>query len=161
MLTDITSFFDALLGLDAHAQALTYGQVAARALLIYLAGFAMLRFGEHRFLGKNTAFDVILGFVFGSLLSRAINGGDPLLPTLLAGLILLSLHWLFATASLHSEGLRKLITGDPIPLVKEGKRRGCAGAVSTSRCCGKTCAPIATAPTRRRCARPITSRAET
>ena len=117
---EILSFFDHLLGLGTQPASLTVFQVAMRALLIYLAGFAMLRFGQHRFLGKNTAFDIILGFIFGSLLSRAINGTEPLGATLLAGVVLLSMHWLFSTLSLHSESLRKVITGDPIALIKEG-----------------------------------------
>jgi uncharacterized membrane protein YcaP (DUF421 family) len=120
MLPDVAAFFDHLLGLGTEAQALTTLQVATRALLIYFAAFAMLRLGEHRFLGKNTAFDIVLGFIFGSLLSRAINGAEPLGGTLLAGLVLLSMHWLFATASLHSRRVQKIISGSPIPLVKDG-----------------------------------------
>ena len=121
MLTDLLAFLTDLLGVSTPPQSLTALQIIMRALLIYLAGFAMLRFGEHRFLGKNTAFDIILGFIFGSLLSRAINGAEPLGGTLLAGLVLLTLHWLFATASLYSGRLHKLITGCPIPLIKDGQ----------------------------------------
>ena len=119
MLSEILSFFDHLLGLGPASP--TVFQIAMRALLIYLAGFAMLRFGEHRFLGKNTAFDIILGFIFGSLMSRAINGTGPFGATLLAGVVLLGMHWLFATASLHSGRLQEIITGTPIPLVKNGE----------------------------------------
>lgn len=121
MLTEIAAFLNDLLGLGTEPQSLTILQIAMRALLIYLAGFAMLRFGEHRFLGKNTAFDIILGFIFGSLLSRAINGAEPLGATLLAGVVLLTLHWLFATASLYSDRLQQLVTGSPIPLVEDGE----------------------------------------
>lgn len=120
LLSETITFFDALLGLGAPAHALGIGQIAARAVLIYLAGFAMLRFGEHRFLGKNTAFDIILGFIFGAMLSRAINGAAPFLPTLLAGIILLAMHWLLATAAFYSEHLRKLIAGSPLPLIQDG-----------------------------------------
>ena len=121
MLTEISTFFNDLLGLGTKPQSLTILQIAMRALLIYLAGFVMLRFGEHRFLGKNTAFDIILGFIFGSLLSRAINGAEPLGATLLAGLVLLTMHWLFAAISLHSDRLQQLITGSPISLVENGE----------------------------------------
>lgn len=119
--SDLFHFFDWLLGLNTPAHALAVGQIAARALLIYLAGFLMLRFGEHRFLGKNTAFDIILGFIFGSMLSRAVNGAGPFFITILAGVILLTLHWFFATISLYSDRLSELITGRPLPLIKDGE----------------------------------------
>jgi uncharacterized membrane protein YcaP (DUF421 family) len=119
--SDLVHVLDGLLGIDTPAHALTVGQIAARAVLIYLAGFLMLRFGEHRFLGKNTAFDIILGFVFGSMLSRAINGAGPFFVTILAGAILLTLHWFFATASFYSDRLSELISGKPLPLIKDGE----------------------------------------
>ena len=120
-LSEAAAFFDKLLGLNANPQTLTISQISVRALLIYLAGYAMLRFGEHRFLGKNSAFDVVLGFIFGSLLSRAINGSGPFLVTIAAGAVLLTLHWLFATAALYSDRISNLITGLPIPLIKNGE----------------------------------------
>jgi len=130
--SNLVHVLDGLLGVDTPAHALTVGQIAARAVLIYLAGFLMLRFGEHRFLGKNTAFDIILGFVFGSMLSRAINGAGPFFVTILAGAILLTLHWFFATASFYSDRLSELISGKPLPLIKDGecKPTTCARAAS-------------------------------
>lgn len=121
ILSEVLTHLHDLLGLGASPQALTMGQITARAFLIYLVGYALLRFGEHRFLGKNTAFDVILGFVFGSMLSRAINGSGPFLATILAGAILLALHWLMATATLRSERLDEIISGLPLPLIKDGE----------------------------------------
>lgn len=51
-LADLGAFIDALIGLNTKPQALTLGQVTIRAVLIYLAGFVLLRFEEHRFMGK-------------------------------------------------------------------------------------------------------------
>lgn len=121
MLSELLVLASDLFGLNSPPQALTTGQIAARAFVIYLIGYALLRFGEHRFLGKNTAFDVVLGFVFGSLLSRAINGSGPLLATVLAGFILLTLHWLMATVTFYWERLSGLISGRPMLLIKDGE----------------------------------------
>lgn len=118
---ELWDVFRLLLGLGKSASALTAGQVMFRAALMYLVGFVMLRFGEHRFLGKNAAFDVVLGFIFGAMLSRAINGSGPFFATLLAGVVLLTLHWLFATLSLQSRGLSRLLFGRPHLLVQDGK----------------------------------------
>jgi hypothetical protein len=40
--------------------------------------------------------------MLGSIMSRAINGSAPLVPTLLAGAVLLGLHWLFALLAVHT-----------------------------------------------------------
>src|SRR5436309_1023553 len=63
-----------VLGLDRGAHDLATGQVCARAIVVFLAGLAIMRVGNRRFLGKATPFDVMLGFVLGSVLSRAISG---------------------------------------------------------------------------------------
>src|SRR5690606_2054685 len=53
---------------------LTVWQMALRALLIYVAAILLVKAGEKRFMGKNTAFDMILGIILGSVLSRAVTG---------------------------------------------------------------------------------------
>lgn len=119
----LSAMLNQYLGLDTPAQHLTALQVSARALLIYLAGLLLLRLGEHRFLGKNTAFDIVLGFIFGSTLSRAINGGAPYFETLAGGAVLLALHWLFASLAFRSERFDVVVNGKAEPLVRDGERR--------------------------------------
>lgn len=96
-------------------------QMALRALVIYLSALAMVRLGEKRFMGKNTAFDVILGFMLGSVLGRAITGNSPFAPTMAAGVTLVILHYLFSTASYHSEWFGHLIKGSARTLVTDGR----------------------------------------
>ena len=79
--------------------------MAARAAVIYVAVLAMMRLGHKRFLGKTTAFDVIVGIILGSVASRAINGRAALLPTLGAILVLVALHRLFAHLAFRFERL--------------------------------------------------------
>ncbi|HEX6202511.1 MAG TPA: YetF domain-containing protein [Thermoanaerobaculia bacterium] len=110
-----------LLGIDVPPTELTLGQVTARAVVVYAAGLAILRLGEHRFLGKNTAFDVVLGFILGSMLSRAVNGSAALGPTLAGCVALVALHWLFAAMALRSHRFGHLIKGGPRQLVRDGE----------------------------------------
>lgn len=110
-----------LLGIDVPAIEMDVGQVVARAVVIYLAGLLILRVGEHRFLGKNTAFDIVLGFILGSMLSRAVNGSSALGPTVLACAALVALHWLFAFGSFRSRRLGSLVKGDVRQLVSGGE----------------------------------------
>lgn len=95
-------------------------QMALRAVIVYISALAMVRIGEKRFLGRNTAFDVILGIIFGSVVSRAITGSSPFFPTLAAGLALVVLHWLFAIASFHSDWFGTFVKGRNRVLVEDG-----------------------------------------
>lgn len=110
-----------LLGIGLEPKSFSMWQMILRAVVIYLAGWLLVRGGEHRFLGKNTAFDVVLGFIFGSMLSRAINGSGPMIETIVAGAILLVLHWAFVTLSYHSDRLDSLINGNVRRLVTGGE----------------------------------------
>jgi uncharacterized membrane protein YcaP (DUF421 family) len=96
-------------------------QTAARAVLIYLAALVMVRWGEKRFMGKNTAFDVILGVILGSVVSRAINSTSDILPTLAAGFILVGMHWGFASLAFRSDGFGNVVKGSTRVLVKDGQ----------------------------------------
>ncbi|MCL4302560.1 MAG: DUF421 domain-containing protein [Anaerolineae bacterium] len=97
--------------------------MALRALIVYIAALVMVRLGEKRFLGKNTAFDVILGIILGSVVSRAINGSAGFWSTLGAGFVLVGLHWLFAVLAFHSDWFGTLIKGRTRLLVKNGEIR--------------------------------------
>jgi protocatechuate 3,4-dioxygenase beta subunit len=81
----------------------------------------LIRVGDKRFLGRQTAFDWVLGIIFGAVLSRAINGSAPFFPTLGAAAVLLALHWLFAAIAFRSHGFSRAIKGRPSVLVRAGE----------------------------------------
>lgn len=95
-------------------------QMPLRAAVVYLSALVMVRMGEKRFFGKNTAFDLILGIIFGSVVSRAINGSAALVPTLLAGATLIGLHWALAVVSFRFSRFGTLVKGRPRTLVRDG-----------------------------------------
>ena len=119
MLEAIWDSVRTVLGIDADD--LSFIQMAARALLVYLAGLVMVRLGEKRFLGKSTAFDVLLGIILGSVVSRAINGSAAFFPTLVAGFLLVGLHWLFAVIAFRSDRFGNLFKGHTRTLIREGE----------------------------------------
>jgi uncharacterized membrane protein YcaP (DUF421 family) len=113
------------LGLDASSpRDYSVLQSCLRAAVIYAAGMVILRVGEHRSLRRGGVFDVVLGFVLGSVLSRAINGSATLLPTLGVTVLLVGLHRLLAAAAFHSHRFGSLIKGDADVLVKDGRADG-------------------------------------
>lgn len=96
-------------------------QMAVRALIVYFAALVMVRWGEKRFMGKSTAFDVILGVILGSVVSRAINSGAPLVPTVVAGFVLVGLHWALAHLAFRSDRFGNIVKGHTRVLVKDGQ----------------------------------------
>jgi uncharacterized membrane protein YcaP (DUF421 family) len=119
----MTSFIDRLLGLHVTVDALTWGQFAARTVVVFLLGILLVRVADRRFLGRNAGFDVLLAIVLGSVLSRGINGQAPFLPTLGASVLLVFLHRLVGALACRWSAFSKLIKGDAIVLVKDGVRR--------------------------------------
>jgi uncharacterized membrane protein YcaP (DUF421 family) len=119
MLQELGNIIASLLGLEAEDLSIT--QMALRAIIVYVAALLMVRLGEKRFSGKNTAFDVILGIILGSVVSRAITGSSPFFPTLATGFVLVGLHWLFAMIAFRSDRFGTLIKGSPRMLVKDGE----------------------------------------
>jgi uncharacterized membrane protein YcaP (DUF421 family) len=115
----LASFTESVFGAGRDSPDLL--QVVARAALVYLAALAMVRWGEKRFMGKNTAFDVILGVILGSVVSRAINSTADIAPTLAAGFVLVGLHWAFASLAFRSDRFGTLVKGNTRVLVRDGR----------------------------------------
>ncbi|WP_052352004.1 DUF421 domain-containing protein [Deinococcus pimensis] len=110
---------DFLLGHPQVSGGVTY-VVALRAVIVYAFTLFLVRLGSPRFLSQATAIDVIVGIMLGSVMSRAVNGSGVLLPTLAAGLVLITLHWLLDRLSLHVRWFGPLVKGLPIPLIVSG-----------------------------------------
>jgi uncharacterized membrane protein YcaP (DUF421 family) len=112
-----------LLGLHLEPKDLTSVQVSLRAIVVFVATLIIVRLAHKRFMAKMSAFDVILGFIMSSMLSRAINGSAPFLPTLVGGMVLIALHRLLSTVSFYSDSFGKVVKGEAKTLVENGVRR--------------------------------------
>lgn len=119
MWEEVWNGFGGLIGLGSEE--LTSWQMGLRAVIIYAAAITLVRLGEKRFMGKNTAFDVILGIILGSVLSRAITGNAGFFQTLVAGSMLVGVHWLFAVTAFHSDRFSRMIKGSERTLVEDGE----------------------------------------
>lgn len=123
MLQAIGEALGSMLGLGRDAGDISAGQMALRALVVYTATLVVVRLGSKRFLGKATAFDVIIGIMLGSVMSRGINGSAGLLPTLLSGAVLVALHWLLAILAFRTSWFGPLVKGEPVLLIEDGRVR--------------------------------------
>jgi uncharacterized membrane protein YcaP (DUF421 family) len=109
------------LGTGIKGNVLGVGGMALRTVIIYGFTLVLVRMGSRRFLGKASAFDFIVAIMLGAIMGRSINGSGPLLPTLVAGLVLVVLHWLLALLAFRTAWLGSIIKGNPILLIKEGE----------------------------------------
>jgi uncharacterized membrane protein YcaP (DUF421 family) len=111
-----------LLGLDLKPDEMGVSHMALRGLVVFFFAVILSRVADRRFLGRNAGFDMMLGIILGSVLSRAINGQAAFIPTLFASAVLVLLHHLLGTAACHSRALSWLVKGKPIVLVQNGRQ---------------------------------------
>ncbi len=123
MIASIRETISLALGLDAQQlEQLNICQMGLRAAVIYIAALVMVRMvGDRRFIGKYAALDVILSIIFGSTLSRAINGTSAFFESIFAAFILVVMHWFFAAVAFHSSRLESKIKGRSRILIKDGQ----------------------------------------
>lgn len=121
MLEGFSEQVQALLGLGADVSDVSAVQMSLRTIVIYVITLVLVRLGSKRFLSEASAFDVIVSIMLGSVMSRAINGSAPLLPTLAAGAVLLGLHWLFTYLAFRTDWFGSIVKGNPVLLIKDGE----------------------------------------
>ncbi len=110
-----------LLGVGADAEHVGAVQTALRTVLVYALTLALVRIANKRFLSEATAFDVVVAIMLGSIMSKAVDGSTPLHLTLLAGAVLLGMHWLFGVLAFHTDWFGPLVKGERVLLIKDGE----------------------------------------
>ena len=108
--------------LGLQSEVITWWQMCIRAVVVFFAALIIVRIGNNRIFGKHTVFDIILGIIYGSVLSRAITGNAPFFPTLAAALVMVLLHRLLAVFAYHTSfGFGNFIKGKASILIKNGE----------------------------------------
>jgi uncharacterized membrane protein YcaP (DUF421 family) len=120
MLQTLSDQLQTLLGLGRDVGDVGAVQMVLRTIVIYAFSLVIVRLGSKRFLSEATAFDVIVGIMLGSIMSRAINGSAPFLPTLFGGLVLVGMHWLLGVLAYHASWFGTLVKGNPVLVIKDG-----------------------------------------
>src|SRR5688500_14278019 len=88
---------------------LTVLQMGLRALVIFIIALIVLRIAGRRSFGMQMPIDNILVILLGAILSCAVVGASPFVPTVVAAAIIAVLHRLFALIAIYSKGFGWLI----------------------------------------------------
>lgn len=112
---------ETLLGLSLKSEQLTLLHICLRAIIVYVALIAFVRFGKKRFLGSATAFDAILVIIIGSTAARAITGDAPFFETLAGVFLLIALHWVISLIACTSPNFGALVKGNSTILIRNGR----------------------------------------
>ena len=110
-----------LFGVGIEGADLNSAQMAVRTVIVYIASLFLVRIGSRRLMSQATAFDVVIGIMLGSIMSRAINGSAPVVTTILAGMVLVATHWLFALIAFHTSLFGPIVKGEPVTLIRDGE----------------------------------------
>lgn len=109
------------LGMGVEPNDMTLLQMSLRAVIIFFAALALIRIADKRFMANKTGFDLLLVFVLGSTLSRAINGPSPLFKTIAVGFVVVILHRILAMVACRSPAICALLKGRSDVLIQDGE----------------------------------------
>ena len=121
MLWDLWEKLAWMLGANEIDAIMPVQQLILRTVIIYLVALTIIRIGKRRFMGGYTTFDILLGFVVGSVLSRAITGAVRFFDMVLVVITLMILHWIIAAISYYSERFSGFIKNSARELVVDGE----------------------------------------
>ncbi|WP_404364385.1 DUF421 domain-containing protein [Marinobacter sp.] len=108
-------------GFGLEGQDLNVWRMALRACLVYVVGIILVRLGGKRFVGKFSAFDIIMAIMIGSILSRSIVTDDHFFSHLSAAFVLTLLHYIFARVAFRFDWFGTLVKGKTHVLVRDGQ----------------------------------------
>jgi len=111
---------DSILHIFGEGRDLTALQMAARAFVMFFIAVALVRIAGMRAFGRKSAFDIIVAMMLGAILSRAVTGVSPVIPTLAASVTICIIHRSLAFFNTRFRFLSSFLKGDPIVLYKDG-----------------------------------------
>jgi len=95
-------------------------QMCARAFVIYFIALILIRISGRRTFGTRSSFDNTVVIILGAILSRAVVGASPFVPTIACCLIMALMHRVLAWLSIKNGNISHLLKGKCIPLYRDG-----------------------------------------
>lgn len=99
---------------------LTIWQMSARAAIVFSIALLLIRVSGRRSFGLHSPFDSCTTVLLGAILSRAVSGASPFVPTLAAATMLVVMHRLAGIAAQRWRWFDWIASGNEIVLVQQG-----------------------------------------
>lgn len=112
---------DTLKEIFSYETELTALEMASRATAVFIIAFALIRIAGRRSFGLRTPIDNIIVILLGAILSRAVVGSSPFMPTIFASLVLCVLHRVFGWLFTRYNHFGRIVEGEKIILYENGK----------------------------------------
>ena len=108
--------------LFGHGTDLTVVQMSMRAALAFWLALLLIRVSGRRSFGLHGPFDSCTTVLLGAILSRAVSGTSPFLPTIAAATVLVIMHRLTGMACRRWGWFDTVVSGNEVVLVRAGRR---------------------------------------
>src|SRR5215204_6785505 len=96
-------------------------QMAARAFIMFFVALLLIRIGGMRIVGIKTAFDSILVFMLGAILSRGIVGSSAFFSTIAAAATMILIHKVLGWLAMSHKQVGEIVKGYRHSLYKNGE----------------------------------------
>src|SRR5690242_2943901 len=106
--------------LFGHGTDLNTLQMTVRAIVIFFVTLLLIRFTGMRVFGIKTAFDTCIIIMLGAVLSRAVVGASPFIPTIVASAALVITHKIIARLSVNNQRISHMLKRKPLSIYKYG-----------------------------------------
>lgn len=120
MLQNLWEIFSSGIGMNEVNPVMSTWQMIPRTIVVYVVALLLIRIGKRRFLGGYTTFDLLLGFVVGSVMSRAITGAITMSNMFFVVATLIGLHWIIAIFTYYFD-TNGAIKNSERQLIKDGE----------------------------------------
>jgi uncharacterized membrane protein YcaP (DUF421 family) len=110
-----------LVAIFGEGKDLTSLQMGTRAAAVFFASLVVVRISGRRSFGQRSSFDYVVAVLLGATLSRVIVGASPAIPTVIASVVLVSLHRALGWACVRSRRLESLVAGEERELFRDGQ----------------------------------------
>lgn len=94
--------------------------LVARTVIVVFLAIVFARMAKKRFIAQASAIDLMIAVIFGSLLSRSINGSGNVVDCITAGLTMVVLQRVLEHASCRSVWIHSLVKGHCEPIIVDG-----------------------------------------
>jgi len=111
---------DLLIQIFGEGKDLNALQMTSRGMMIFLVALVLIRISGRRSFGIRTPLDNIIVVLLGAVLSRAVVGASPVIPTLVACTSIVLLHRFLGYLIAKNKSIARLVEGSRILLYKDG-----------------------------------------